>query len=238
MGTKRYTLRFNKNYFEHTEWSKGRLVCGIDEVGRGCLAGPVMVACVILHPQKTHRLIKDSKILTEEEREKAYQWIIKNSWYTVALIHNRLIDGNNIYQSTLHAMKRAFIQLTTKCNQMPSTLLVDAMPVNLDNTIYKDLDVYYFPFGESKSISIAAASIVAKVTRDRLMGLYDPLFPGYNLKQNKGYATPEHKQGVRTINYTIIHRINFLRGWGLIPSLDEQQQLSLFSPDYIQSLQE
>ena len=219
MATIRYKIRFNKNYFEKKAWERGGLVCGLDEVGRGCLAGPVMVGAVILKPHKINRLIKDSKLLNENEREKAYKWIIKNSWHAVSLVHNRSIDDRNIYKATLMAMRRAFLQLMAQSSKLPQTVLVDAMPLDLSRTLYEPIDVFHFPFGESKSSSIAAASIVAKVTRDRMMARLDNHFHGYDFTRNKGYATPYHKKAVRSSGYSVIHRINFLRGCGLLPKV-------------------
>lgn len=228
----KYKLKFNKNFFEREVWDSGGLVCGIDEVGRGCLAGPVMVGAVILPPNKNHALLQDSKLLTSEQREKAFRWITKHCWYSVALIHNRCIDKKNIYQATLNAMKRAFLQLMVHCPHIPHAILVDAMPLDLADTAYKDLNVYYFPFGERKSSSIAAASIVAKVSRDRLMAKFDPVISGYHFAQHKGYATPEHKKAVRCIGYSIIHRLNFLEGWGLLDRnqdfIDQQSIIKVF----------
>ncbi len=228
MATIRYKIRFNKDYFEKRAWNSTQLICGIDEVGRGCLAGPVMVGAVILKPNKVNRLIKDSKLLNENEREKAYKWIIKNSWHAVSLVHNRSIDDHNIYQATLMAMRRAFLQLMAQSNQRPESVLVDAMPLSLRNTAFEAIDVLHFPFGEKKSSSIAAASIVAKVTRDRMMKRLDKHLHGYDFSSNKGYASPYHKKMVRSLGYTVLHRINFLRGWGLLSKnveYNEQQSL-------------
>lgn len=227
MPTIRYKERFNKNHFEHTAWAENKLICGIDEVGRGCLAGPVVVAAVILFPNKTHRLLKDSKELEKEEREKVYPWILKNSWHATGFIHNRAIDNHNIYFSTLIAMKRAFIQLMTLAPQ-PHQILVDAMPLRLTNTAYEHIDVLHFPFGEKKSSSIAAASIVAKVTRDNLMHYFEQAFPGYALGKHKGYATPTHRNLVNDLGHSVIHRLNFIEGAGLAPfenDLEDQQSL-------------
>ncbi len=229
MTTIRYKERFNKNHFEHTAWAENKLICGIDEVGRGCLAGPVVVAAVILHPGKNHRLLKDSKIMTKEERDKAYSWILKNSWHATASLHHRAIDTHNIYQATLKAMKRAFMQLMSQGCPLPSKTVIDAMPLRLDNSPFSNIDVLYFPFGEKKSSSIAAASIVAKVTRDRLMIHFDNAIPGYLLAAHKGYATPKHRALVQDLGHSVIHRINFLQGAWLIgeqeDDFNEQQEI-------------
>jgi ribonuclease HII len=217
MPTIKYTQKFTKNRFEQETWAKNRVICGVDEVGRGCLAGPVMVGAVILHPGKNSRLLKDSKIMTASEREKAYNWIIKNSWSSVALVDHRIIDRCNIYQATLISMRRAFMQLMAQRPLTPECVLVDAMPLSLEKSAFEEINVYHFPFGESRSSSIAAASIVAKVTRDRLMQKLDPVFCHYNFTSNKGYATPIHKKMVKEHGHSIIHRLNFLKGWKLLP---------------------
>jgi len=157
MATLKYTDRFNKDYFERSAWEKDLLVCGIDEVGRGCLAGPVVTAATILFPNKKSRLVKDSKLMTPEELQKAYRWISKNAIFTYAVLNNRQIDNYNIYHATLRAMKRAAMQLFAQCDQLPHQLLVDAMPLDLSATPYSQIDVIHFPFGESRSSSIAAA---------------------------------------------------------------------------------
>jgi ribonuclease HII len=211
-----YTIRkikhinFNKNFFEKAAWDEQKVVTGIDEVGRGCLAGPVVTAAVILPINKPNRLLLDSKLLTPEERVKAYNWIVKHCWYGVGITHHRLIDQRNIWQATLIAMKKALVNLLAVCPQKPSAILIDAMPLNLFDTDYKDIPVHYFPIGERKSSSIAAASIVAKVTRDRMMEQFDIIFPGYKLKDHKGYSTPTHKKLINVQQHTIIHRLSYL----------------------------
>ena len=226
MATQSYKTRFNKNYFEEKVWSENNLICGIDEVGRGCLAGPVVVAAVVLFPYKLSRHLRDSKIMTPQEREKAYLWIVNHSWHSIALVHHRLIDTYNIYHATLIAMKRAYLQLMAQMHQKPTTIVIDAMPLRLENSIYTNTDIFYFPFGERKSSSIAAASIIAKVTRDRLMAThFAHILPGYQLESHKGYATPPHKNLVRTLGPSIIHRTNFVKK--LVFS-DEPNQTMLF----------
>lgn len=233
MITSRWQHRFNKNDFEKKAWQEGKFVCGIDEVGRGCLAGPVVAAAVILK-KKTHPSIKDSKIMTSQEREAALVWIKKNSWYGLAIMHNRLIDSHNIYQSTLLAMKRAFMQLMSVSPANPSIVLTDAMPLTLSSPPFNLIDVLYFPFGEKKSTSIAAASIIAKVVRDKLMERMHRAMPGYLLDQHKGYGTPAHKQMVRTRGASIIHRLNFLQTITIETSEQEtmNNQLSLLPGDH------
>ncbi|HXW86556.1 MAG TPA: ribonuclease HII, partial [Candidatus Bathyarchaeia archaeon] len=217
----RQKVNCKKNQFEFSHWELGKLVCGIDEVGRGCLAGPVVTAAVILPRHKIYRGIKDSKIMTPEERQKTFAWIAKNCFYSVGIAHHRIIDQHNIWHATLIAMKKALINLLAIVTQEPSVILVDAMPLNLLDTHYKNIPVNYFPFGEQKSSSIAAASIVAKVTRDALMDLMDPLFPGYHFNNHKGYSTAKHKKALSTLNHTIIHRQEYLKNTRLPDDKDE-----------------
>ena len=210
MVTLRQLVNFNKNHFEKKAWKAQSVVVGIDEVGRGCLAGPLVTAAVILPPGKAHRLLKDSKLMEPEERIKAYQWIMMNCAHQIGIVHNRIIDKHNIWHATLIAMKKALVNLLAQPIKRPSAILVDAMPVKLEDTGIVDIPVYYFIKGEKKSSSIAAASIVAKVTRDALMQKYDTLFPGYHMGQHKGYSTKCHKDNIRQKRHTIIHRISFL----------------------------
>ena len=205
MATIRRKADFKEQMYEHAAWEKSELVCGIDEVGRSCLAGPVVAAAAILQPYVTHKYLKDSKVLSPEQREVVYSWLMEHSVSAVGIVHHRAIDSYNIYQATLHAMKKALMQLIST-SQHPSLVLVDAMPLS---SALLDIPIISFPFGERQSASIAAASIIAKVTRDRLIRRLDPLFPGYALSSNKGYGTQAHKQGLITEGSCIIHRMSF-----------------------------
>lgn len=206
----RQTVKIRKNFYEKSLWKQESLVVGIDEVGRGCLAGPLVTAAVILPLNRTYPLLKDSKILTVDERNKAYRWIIRNCRSQIGIVHNRLIDQHNIYEATKIAMKRALVTLLTYCNDPIGAILVDAVPLSLVQTGILDIPVYHFPQGETKSSSIAAASIVAKVTRDHLMQQYEQVFPGYALGQHKGYATATHQNAIRSLHESLIHRKTFL----------------------------
>ena len=203
-------LTFRKNFFEQDAWQRLSVVCGIDEVGRGCLAGPLVTSAVILPPKTTYRRLKDSKLMTAKERTLAAKWIKKNCWYGIGIVHNRLIDQVNIWNATLLAMKKALVHALITCPQRPSTILVDAMPLDTFDTGYHDIPVHAFPNGEKKSSSIAAASILAKVTRDEIMRQFDPVFPDYKLAIHKGYSTKAHKAAVKELQHSIIHRISFL----------------------------
>ena len=207
MITIRRKADFRKNFYEESAWSENGVVCGIDEVGRGCLAGPVVTAAVILKAGKKSRLIKDSKELVPADRLRAYEWIKRNGSYALGIAHPRIIDQRNIYQATLIAMKRAVMQLLATGVQKPRYILVDAMPLSID---FLATDIVAFPFGESKSISISAASIVAKVTRDKLMEQLNGSFPGYAFDQHKGYCTALHRQKLHEHTASLIHRKTFI----------------------------
>ncbi len=201
---------FKKNSYEYNAWSSQSFVCGIDEVGRGSLAGPLVTAAVILPTNCSYRLLKDSKEMTHEERVKADRWIRKHCLYSYGIVHHRLVDKHNIWQATLIAMRRAVINLFARIDQTPCAILVDAMPLKLQGTPYADIPIHHFPFGEKKSSSIAAASIIAKVKRDHIMSNMDTLFPNYHWNSNKGYGTAHHKDAIKQHNPTIIHRVTYL----------------------------
>ena len=204
-----------KNSFESDAWQQGNIVVGLDEVGRGCFAGPVVAAAVILPLNKSSRILKDSKIMTAQERDKAFQWIKKHCIYGIGIVHHRTIDQKNIWQATLIAMKKALMHALHGSPSLstPSIIITDAMPLNLSDTHFRDIPVHYFPKGESKSSSIAAASIVAKVTRDAMMELYNQTIPGYGLTHNKGYGTAQHRKALKEHNHSFLHRRNFIENF-------------------------
>ncbi len=227
MSKKRQTVNFNKNFFENAAWNEQSVVCGIDEVGRGCLAGPLVAAAVILPPRTSYRHLKDSKIMSPQARLMASKWIKQHCWYVVGIIHNRLIDQHNIWQATILSMKKALLHTLTICPHKPSALLIDAVPLKLFDTGFQDIQVHHFPKGEKKSSSIAAASILAKVTRDAIMEQFDPIFPGYKLSSHKGYGVKAHKEAIREQRHTIIHRMSFLGNTLPIESHDLKKQESI-----------
>ena len=211
---KKLKNNFKKNFFENNAWQNSFYVCGIDEVGRGCLAGPLVTATVILPHNTNCELLKDSKILTPQQRQIAYDWITNNCFYSVSIFSHKQVDRLNIYQATLQCMKKSLLQLL---QILPFDLkqikyvLVDAMPLNLSGCNFCDhLEVNFFDKGESKSNSIAAASIVAKVTRDLLMKKMSTIFPDFNFDENKGYGTSNHMDVLRKHGPTIIHRKTFM----------------------------
>lgn len=194
--------------YEHNAWMRSEYVLGVDEVGRSCLAGPVVAAAAILRPGTKHRLLKDSKMLSPEEREIAYHYIVKNSWYSVGIMHHRMIDDVNIYHANIAAMRRAVVGLLGVAPWQPSVILVDFVALKLDHV---DIPVIHFAKGESKSCSIAAASIIAKVTRDALMGRVNMLIPGFGFDTNKGYGSVAHRKEINQAGHSFMHRMSFLR---------------------------
>lgn len=219
--------KIKKDFFEKSAWAQGRLVIGVDEVGRGCLAGPVVTAAVMLKSKRSP-LIKDSKILTKVQREQAAQWIKQHSWYSIGIVSHHIIDECNIYQATLQAMRKAIMHLLIKTPE-PSHILIDAMPVKLEQTSVAHVPIHYAPFGETWSCSIAAASIIAKVYRDTLMERMHTIVPGYHLAEHKGYATKAHRQAVQELGGSIIHRESFIRQEIFVTSeADDSEQLSFF----------
>ncbi len=204
----------NPTLYEQAAWKKQAYVCGIDEVGRGCLAGPVVTAAVVLFPFSSHPLLKDSKILTENKRVKATEWIIENSWFSYGIVDSHEIDRVNIYQATKIAMKQALYGLYSvlPAAMYPELIVIDAMPLQVP-FLPSAPEILSFPYGESRSISIAAASILAKVKRDELISRLERSFPSYTLSSHKGYATDKHQQEVGTHGASLLHRTTFLKNF-------------------------
>lgn len=188
-----------------TEYAEYRYICGIDEVGRGPLAGPV-VACAVILPKDCDILyINDSKKLTASKREQLYDEIMEKAVAVgLGFVGQERIDEINILQATYEAMREAISQL----NPQPDLLLNDA--VTIPNVNIRQIPIIK---GDAKSISIGAASIVAKVTRDRLMEEYDKMFPEYGFASNKGYGSSEHIQALKTYGATPIHRQTFIKNF-------------------------
>ena len=182
------------------------LICGIDEVGRGPLAGPVVAGAVILPKDCNILYINDSKKLSEKKREELYDVIMERAVATgIGMASPARIDEINILQATYEAMRMAIEDLTGKLGKEPDLLLNDAVTI-------PEVDIPQVPIikGDAKSISIAAASIVAKVTRDHLMIEYDQVLPGYDFAKNKGYGTKAHIAGLKELGATPIHRKTFI----------------------------
>ena len=180
------------------------ILCGIDEVGRGPLAGPVCAAAVILPKGAVIKGLDDSKKLTEKKRERLYD-IIKQTAVAYSVAYGTLeeIETVNILEATYLAMNRAIEGLTVK----PDFALIDGNRVPRGIKIPCETVVK----GDSKSMSVAAASVLAKVTRDRLMLEYDKKYPEYNFKKHKGYGTKEHTELIKQYGPCEIHRLSFLK---------------------------
>ena len=185
------------------------LVMGIDEAGRGPIAGPLVVAGVIFPLGYESDLIYDSKKLSEKKREMLYDIIIKDALsYKILIIDEKTIDTLNIYQATKQAMENIALELNA------NVVLTDAMP--LDNC-HKQVEAIIK--GDQKSVNIAAASILAKVTRDRLMQEYDKLYPQYGFAKHKGYPTKQHLMALEEYGACPIHR----HSYGPVANLDQMK---------------
>ena len=179
------------------------LICGIDEAGRGPLAGPVVAGAVILPKDCEILGLNDSKKLSEKRREKLYDEIMEKATAVgVGVVGSRRIDEINILQADYEAMCEAIGKLSV----MPQILLNDAVTIPHVRIPQKNI-----VHGDAKSVSIAAASIIAKVTRDRMMEEYDALFPEYGFARHKGYGTADHYAAIRKYGPCAIHRMSFLR---------------------------
>ena len=177
-------------------------IAGVDEVGRGPLAGPVVAACVILDKNKQILYLNDSKKLSEKKREGLYTEICDSAVaYGIGIVSPARIDEINILNATYEAMRAAISNLKLK----PDILLNDA--VHIPEVDIKQVSIIK---GDAKSVSIAAASIVAKVSRDRLMVDYDSLYPEYKFAKNKGYGTKEHISAIKEHGLCPIHRRSFV----------------------------
>ncbi|MCH6560423.1 ribonuclease HII [candidate division KSB1 bacterium] len=187
--------------YERNLWNEGKkYVAGLDEAGRGPLAGPVVAAAVVFYENPQISMINDSKKLTEESREYLFDLILNETLCGIGAAEVGEIDRINIYQASFLAMDRALENLNTQ----PEHLLVDgrAFPRN-------DIPFTTIVKGDSLSYSVAAASILAKVTRDRMMREYDQEFPQYGFANHKGYATREHLDAIEEFGYCPIHRRSF-----------------------------
>lgn len=181
------------------------LICGIDEVGRGPLAGPVVAGAVILPKDCNILYINDSKKLSEKKREELYDVIMERAVATgIGMASPARIDEINILQATYEAMRLAIADLGTE----PDLLLNDA--VTIPGVPYRQIPIIK---GDAQSVSIAAASIIAKVTRDRLMVEYDKVIPGYEFAKNKGYGTKAHIAALKELGPSPIHRATFIKNF-------------------------
>lgn len=216
-------MHFPTFEYEQSAELSGFEAIGVDEVGRGPLAGPVVAAAARyrstrlefpLESEKCARLIRDSKTLSERQREEVYQWIIEHFEIGVGMIDAETIDRVNILQATFLAMREAVSHITSKKRQVTHEkdnkergilILVDGNRVIPDMLCKQEAIVK----GDARSVSIAAASIVAKVTRDRMMCDMDRLYPEYGFLQHKGYGTAQHIEVLRRFGPCPIHRQSF-----------------------------
>lgn len=187
-----------ENHYEKLYWSKQELVMGIDEAGRGPLCGPLVVACCVLPIDYQNDMINDSKKLSEKKRKIVFKQIIKDALYfNWRIVEPKVIDSLNIYAATKQAMQELSLEYP-----QASLVLTDAMPLDLDGTI---------PIikGDALSISIAAASILAKVLRDHIMAGYSILYPEYQYNRHKGYPTKLHLALMEEYGITELYRLSY-----------------------------
>ena len=192
---------------ENELYKKGATkICGIDEAGRGPLAGPVVVAAVIMPEDSRIEGVNDSKKISEKKREKLYDEITENAIaWGVGIIDQREIDTMNILNATKKGLTTALLELTEK----PDIILVDALT---------SIDTLGIPYqsiikGDAKSYSIASASIIAKVTRDRIMREWDEIYPEYGFEKHKGYGTKAHIEVIKNQGICPIHRKSFVKNF-------------------------
>lgn len=202
--------------FENEAYRLGKkYIIGLDEAGRGPMAGPLVVGAVIFPQGFYHDDINDSKQLSEKKRESLYELIIQEALaYQIEIIDVEEVDRLNVYQASKQGMLRAIEHIKIK----PDYALTDAMPLG------ESIEHQSIIKGDAKSISIAAASILAKVTRDRIMKDYDTIYPQYGFAKHKGYPTKAHKETLKEYGVTPIHRRSFQP---VQEVLNEQLQLEL-----------
>ena len=210
--TNRIGMLKEKAYiYEQKAWDSERYIIGVDEVGRGCLAGPLVAAAVVLKQGNRHRLLRDSKILTEKQREEAWMWIREHALaYGIGMVDHRCIDTYHIVEATRRAMRRGLSQLMLSSQlsfDLIEHVLVDALDPRYESLVDKTL---FFCHGEDLSISVAAASIVAKVYRDKLLASFESSFCAYAFASHKGYGTMAHKRSLKECGRSLIHRTSFL----------------------------
>ncbi len=208
-------LSRNRPRYENKAAKDGfEIVIGVDEAGRGPLAGPVVASAVCLHRRKFLNKIADSKSISQIQREKAFHEIFKNAEVGIGIVNESAIDSINILNATYHAMTLAVNDLIRRLSKSKSLnndfakkvcLLIDG------NSFKTDLPYSYKTIvkGDSSCLSIACASIIAKVTRDRILSSYDKIFPEYGFKRHKGYPTKAHRTAIAKHGLSIIHRKTF-----------------------------
>lgn len=193
--------------YEEKLYSEGTtIICGIDEAGRGPLAGPVSVGAVVMKPESNLEWVNDSKKVTERRREILYDKIIEDSLaWSVQLISQQEIDEINILEATKKGLHLAVEDIIKQLGKKPDLILVDAL---------REIDTFNVPYqsiikGDATCYSIACASILAKVTRDRVMKEWDEVYPAYGFAKNKGYGTAMHMEAIRKYGICPLHRKSF-----------------------------
>ena len=207
--TEKESIRLdNLKRFEQNLYDEGnKLICGIDEAGRGPLAGPVVVGAVVMKPDSKLEWVNDSKKVTEKRREILYDRIIEESLaWGVGIVSWDEIDDLNILNATKKGLTIALKQVVDKLQAKPDIVLVDAL---------REIDTLGIPCqsiikGDATCYSIACSSIIAKVTRDRIMREYDDAFPEYGFAKHKGYGTKEHIEAIKKYGPCLIHRKSFI----------------------------
>ena len=185
-----------------------KYICGIDEAGRGPLAGPVVVGVVVMPRDSKIEWVNDSKKVTEKRREILYDKITQEALaWGVGIVSEKEIDQINILNATKMGLHLALGEVIEKLGEKPDIVIVDAL---------KDIDTFQIPYqsiikGDATRYSIACASIIAKVTRDRIMRQWDEIYPVYNFEKNKGYGTSEHINALKDYGPCQIHRRSFIK---------------------------
>ena len=185
-----------------------KYICGIDEAGRGPLAGPVVVGAVVMPRDSKIEWVNDSKKVTEKRREILYDKITEEALaWGVGIVSEKEIDQINILNATKMGLHLALGEVIEKLGEKPDIVIVDAL---------KDIDTFQIPYqsiikGDATRYSIACASIIAKVTRDRIMRQWDEIYPVYNFEKNKGYGTSEHIKALKDYGPCQIHRRSFIK---------------------------
>lgn len=194
--------------FESNLYDEGnKLICGIDEAGRGPLAGPVAVGAVVMKPDSMLEWVNDSKKVTERRREILYDRIIEDSLaWSVKLVPETKIDEINILEATKYGLNLAIKDIINQLQKKPDIVIVDALrEINTENIPYESIIK-----GDATCYSISCASILAKVTRDRLMRQWDEVYPQYGFAKNKGYGTKDHIEALKKYGPCMIHRKTFI----------------------------
>ena len=201
----------NLKKFEMNLYNEGyKFICGIDEAGRGPLAGPVSVGAVVMKPDSKLEWVNDSKKVTEKRREILYDRIIEDSLaWSVQLIDQQEIDEINILEATKKGLHLALEDIINQLKQKPEIILVDAL---------REIDTFNIPYqsiikGDATCYAISCASILAKVTRDRVMKEWDEVYPMYGFEKNKGYGTAMHIQAIKEYGPCPLHRKTFIKNF-------------------------